>query len=531
MQQGQRFFLKKDVLYILKVHKWSLIFKVIIKEGKGIMPKGHDITGKMMPFKAPSKIDTMTKIICTIGPASNNEEIIRAFILEGMNVARINFSHGKREDHAETISLIREISQFYRREVAILVDLQGPKIRTNTFENDGITLENEALIDIIHSEEIGKPGIITTKFKPLIESSKVGEKILIDDGLIKLEVMSKESDRLKCKVIDGGFLKNNKGINLPATKLDIPALTEKDIEDVKFAMELDIDMVAMSFVRNHRDIRSLRRLIKSQGKDISIVSKIEKPEALEDIDNILLESNKIMIARGDLGVEIGNERVPGIQKQLIMKCIRRGIPVITATQMLESMTVNPRPTRAEASDVANAIFDGTDAVMLSGETAAGKYPVQSLKMMKRIIQDAESHPMLFHFDDWEIYDSSNSKLGMSIGKVACMMADQIKAQGISCLSDTGNAAIRITTQRPSIPVYMFSDRLHCVRRMCFVRGCHGVFLDSVPNSDNVFEVMEQKLLEKGYIQKGDQIIYTAGLPSLKRGSTNTVFVKKAGIDT
>ncbi len=471
---------------------------------------------------------TKTKIVCTLGPATNNPEMLTELINAGMNVARINFSHGERDEHAATIQMVRDVAEKYGKDVAILADLQGPKIRTNRFPGGSIELTTDSEVRIIHSDDEGSNGVITTNFGPLITDANVGDKILMDDGLIELAVIRKEEDALVCKVVFGGKLKDRKGINLPHTKLRIQALTEKDEADAKFVLPLNVDYIALSFVRSADDISVLRKLIYESGFSSRIVAKIEKPEAITNLNSILLASDGVMVARGDLAVEVGNEKVPGLQKLIIKQALSHGIPVITATQMLESMITNPTPTRAEASDVANAIFDGTDAVMLSGETAMGKFPIQTVEMMKKIIADAESKEMFFNFENWEILDSSRTKFGMSIAKAAMALARESGGKAFASYSHTGNAAIRITSQRPDIPVYVFTLCQETVRRMCLVRGAFGVYLGREPHGDMVFIDMERMLLSRQYIQKGDTVVYTSGIPAVSTETTNTIHVRIAG---
>ncbi len=472
---------------------------------------------------------TKTKIVCTIGPSTNSQEMIEKLIIAGMNVARVNFSHGEREIHGHTIRMIRETAKKFQTEVAILVDLQGPKIRTNKFSGGLLHLEKNAEVKIIYTKEEGREGVITTNFASLVTDTGIGEKILMDDGLIELRVERKEADSLVCKVMYGGNLKDRKGINLPNTKLNVSALTEKDEKDAVFALSLGIDYIALSFVRTANDIMVLRKIIDNSGQPTRIVAKIEKPEAIVNLNDILAISDAVMIARGDLAVEIGNERVPGLQKLIIKQALSHGIPVITATQMLESMIQNPTPTRAEASDVANAIFDGTDAVMLSGETAMGNYPIQTVEMMKKIIADAESREMFFNFDDWDILDSNKTKFGMSIAKAAMALAKESGAKAFGAYSHTGNSAIRLTSQRPDIPVYVFTSSLESVRRMCLVRGAFGIHLGRESHANSLFLDMEKILFAKNFIKNGDIIIYTSGIPAVSTETTNTIHVRIANL--
>ncbi|MGL4368616.1 MAG: pyruvate kinase, partial [Spirochaetota bacterium] len=468
-----------------------------------------------------------TKIVCTLGPSTNTPDMIENLIRAGMNVVRINFSHGTQEEHGATIRMVRDTAKKCGCEVAILADLQGPKIRTNRFPGGFITLEKGEEVKIIHSDSDGKKGVITTNFAPLITDVNEGETILMDDGMIKLSVIRKEPDALICSVVYGGALKDRKGINLPHTKLKVTAMTDKDRSDAQFVLPLGVDFIALSFVRSAEDVEVLRDVIHSSGYYAQIVAKIEKPEAIIDLNSILLASDAVMVARGDLAVEAGNEKVPGLQKLIIKQALSHGLPVITATQMLESMIQNPTPTRAEASDVANAIFDGTDAVMLSGETAMGKYPVETVEMMKKIILDAESKEMFFNFDDWSILDKNRTKFGMAVAKAATFMAKDAGAKAFGAYSHTGKAAIRLTAQRPSIPVYVFSTMIECVRRMNLVHGAYGIHIGRTPSPEKVFHDMEKILLKSEYIDEGDTVVYTTGIPMSETETTNTVHIRVA----
>jgi pyruvate kinase len=468
-----------------------------------------------------------TKIVCTIGPATSTPEMIEKLITAGMNVTRINFSHGEQETHGKTIEMIRNVAKKMGVDIAILADLQGPKIRTNRFPGGSIKLEKGAQIKIVASKDDGSEGIITTTFTNIITDAAEGDRILMDDGLLEIKVARKENDALICDIIHGGTLKDRKGINLPNTKLKVTAMTEKDESDARYAIKCNADYIALSFVRSASDIMELRKIIDDHKSSARIIAKIEKPEAIINLNSILQTSDAVMIARGDLAVETGNEKVPGLQKLIIKQALSHGIPVITATQMLESMIVNPTPTRAEASDVANAIFDGTDAVMLSGETAMGAYPIETVEMMKKIIVDAESKQMFFNFDDWEILDSNNTKFGMSIAKAAIRLGKDTGATAFGAFSHTGNAGIRITAQRPDIPVYIFSTCEETVRRVCLVRGAVGILLGRELHADHLFIDMEKILLTKGYITPGSTVVYTSGIPLISTETTNTIHVRIA----
>jgi pyruvate kinase len=442
-----------------------------------------------------------------------------------MDVARFNFSHGSHEEHAAGIRVVRDEAAKLGREVGILADLQGPKIRTNRFPGGAINLVDGEEVRIESSDADGAPGLITTRFEPLVRDSTPGDRVLMNDGLIELQVLRKEPGGLSCRIIHGGELRDRRGINLPFVKLDVRAMTEKDVADARFALAHDVDFLALSFVRSARDVFQLKDLIDEQARPVQAVAKIEKPEAIENLDAILRAADAVMVARGDLGVEMGIEKVPAVQKRIIREALCQGKPVITATQMLESMITSPRPTRAEASDVANAVFDGTDAVMLSGETSTGRFPVEAVKTMVEIVVEAEQQEVYFNFDDWDILDSSSSKQGMSLGKTARLFAEQMGAKALACLSDTGNAAIRLTTQRPQIPVYMFSTRLGSVRRMSLVRDAVAIHLQETLPPGRVFPMMEALLVQRGLVKSGDVVVYTAGISLTDAVATNTIHIR------
>lgn len=477
----------------------------------------------------------LTKIVATLGPSTETEEGISKIISAGVNVIRMNFSHGDYSFHTKVYNTVRKVAKDLGKEVAILCDLQGPKVRCGNFKDGKITLVRGETVKIQGSKELGSPGLITTSFLPLVERCKVGEPVLIDDGLIRLVVIEKKPNELVCKIEQGGPVSNHKGINLPQTDLGkLPALTEKDIEDAKFCLKnFENDFFALSFVRAPQDVLDLRKIIKDAGKTTKICAKIEKPEAIRNLDAILAVVDSVMVARGDLAVEVGVAKVPVLQKHIIRHARELGIPVITATQMLDSMTHNPTPTRAEASDVANAIFDGTDCVMTSGETAAGEFPQETIEMMQQIILETEfqmrekkDEQIAHRFDGKMQKDSSGKSIGFSIGLAAHVLADQCDACAFGCVSDTGNAAIRLSTSRPSIPIYVFTPNIATVRRMCLTRGAIGILLTSTPPAEEIFREMENKLKRVGVVKTGDTVVYTAGLPALEFATTNTVHVKQ-----
>jgi len=481
------------------------------------------------------------KIICTIGPASNSPDLIRELVIAGMNVARLNFSHGEHTDHLKAIQDIRDISGSLKKQITILQDLQGPKIRTGKLKDKSVKLiEGEQLI-ITSEELLGDERRVSTTYKELPKEVKSGTILLLDDGLMNVEVMESDGIDIKCKVVRGGILKSNKGINIPDLKLSTSALTEKDKEDLEFGVKNGVDYVALSFVREGSDVVYLKDLISQHtGRKVPTIAKIEKPQALERIDEILDASDGIMIARGDLGVELNIEKVPVIQKLLIKKANQKGKLVITATQMLESMIVNPSPTRAEVSDVANAIFDHTDAVMLSGETAAGKFPVETVKVMSKIVEQAErslskNHSPAADTDTQQKESLSESEfLGelnptslfenkqdysyfpQAISELASLASDYIKAKAIVVLTHEGNMARRISKGRPHCPIVALSPHESTRRKL----GMYwGVFTsnvidtgdrDSVTGFEDILKLVETSLVKMGFFQAGDPIVVVSG---------------------
>jgi pyruvate kinase len=480
-----------------------------------------------------------TKIICTIGPASNSLEKIIALIENGMNIARLNFSHGTHAEHAAVITTIREAIQVTGKHIAILQDLQGPKIRIGNLSKN-ILLKAGEKLRITTEDVIGNYEVVSTTYKEIADDVKTGDRILMDDGLLELRVISKTKTEVLTEVVIGGILKSHKGLNLPGVKVSIPSLTEKDLDDLDFGLEQNVDIVALSFVRSDMDVRDLVRKIKSKRKETWVVSKIEKPEALKNIDHIISESDAVMIARGDLGVELSTEDVPIWQKVIIAKCNALMKPVITATQMLETMTESPRPTRAEASDVANAVFDGTDVVMLSAETASGKYPVEAVRTMSQIINTVEIKSKDTHF--FSVENSIFNKMefagrerrghrrGMdeAISASAVQIAEDLNAKLIVVLTHSGQSAIKISKHRPVTPIVAITDKPTVVRLMNLVWGVEALLVETLFNTDESFHTIEHKLVEQGLAHVGDTVIYTLGIPLGNHGITNTIKVSSIG---
>ncbi len=456
-----------------------------------------------------------TKIVCTIGPASSPRKILRQLIMAGMDVARLNFSHGSHEGHEKVIHSVRALSAELDKPVAILQDLQGPKIRTGEFEGESVELKKNQEWIITTRRVKGGPGLISTTYRGIVNDLKKGDRILIDDGLMELTVLSKDKTQLYCKVVTGGVLGAHKGINLPGVTTRIPSLTKKDKEDLEAGIEAGVDYVALSFVRSARDVRALKGFLKKKKADIPVIAKIEKPQALQELEEILDACEGIMVARGDLGVELSPEKVPVAQKKMIRMANEKRKLVITATQMLESMTDHPRPTRAEASDVANAILDGTDAVMLSAETSIGQYPVQSVRMMKKIARETENN-----FAPKSFYGRKASNFPDAISEAACVAADDLGLKAIVAFSQSGFTVALISKYRPSVPIIAFPPDEVVQRRLALYWGVNARVIPDLTGTDDMIQTVEALLLEQRLARKGDRIAIIAGTPFNVKGTTN-----------
>lgn len=466
-----------------------------------------------------------TKIVCTLGPSSNTEETIESLLRAGMNVVRINFSHGTHEGHKKTISLVRKVAKKYKYSLPVLMDLQGPKIRVGQMKDGGQEIITGQLIKLTPDDIIGDENIIPIDYGGLVEDAEEGNQILIDDGLIELKIIKKHERDLTAKVVVGGLLKSRKGVNLPDVKISMASLTEKDIEDLEFGLSVGVDFVAMSFVRSARDIQDVISRIRARGSNAAIIAKIEKPEAVRVIDEIIEEADGIMVARGDLGIEIPSEQVPLIQKNIIERCRIAGKPVITATQMLDSMIINPRATRAESSDVANAVVDGTDAVMLSGETAAGKYPVEAVKTMVKIIQSVEENTSAIYYSlEYRKPDWKEKQVIESLAFSCVTLAENVDAKIISTITHSGNTAKRIAKFRPKVPIIAFTESQIVRRQLNLVWGVQSVKIDEIFDTDMSISMMENFLIDNGMVNDGDRVIIATGIPLAKRGRTNMIKV-------
>ncbi len=460
-----------------------------------------------------------TKILATIGPASNNYETIKSLAAAGANVFRLNFSHGSHEIHQEVINIIRRINEEDNLNLGILQDLQGPKIRVGEMENGGVEVKPGDNITITNDPVIGNAGLVSTVYQNLPNDVITGDRILIDDGNLEVVVIDTDGKNVNCTVIHGGILKSRKGINLPNTKVSAPSLTEKDIEDLSFGLSQEVDWIALSFVRSSEDIIDLRKRIEAEGKVCKIVAKIEKPEALENIDSIIEATDAIMVARGDLGVEVPMEIVPLWQKRIVEKCKLACKPVIIATQMMESMIVNPRPTRAETNDVANAVLDGADAVMLSAETASGKYPVNAVKAMSSIIRYLEENAEIYH-NLYKIPENEENFLSDNLILMAARLSRNVKAKAIVGITSSGFTGFRLASHRPSANIFIFTRNKNLITQMSLVWGVRAYLYSKQESTDATFEDIENTLKKDGFVKSGEVIINTASMPLASRGRTN-----------
>jgi pyruvate kinase len=459
------------------------------------------------------------KIICTIGPACNTEAMMRELLRLGMDIARLNFSHGTHEDHALHIQRLRRAAQREGRTICILQDLQGPKIRTGLLEqHKPVLLKTGTVVTITPEKVPGSATRISTTFPDLARELSPGARILLSDGLIELQVRSVRGKNVLCDVLNGGMLGESKGINLPGVPLSIPALTDKDRKDLEFGLRHGVDAVALSFVRTAADVSMVKRIIATHQSDVPVIAKLEKPQAIDHLEEILEVADGVMVARGDLGVEVAPEKVPVIQKHVIRRASAWRRPVITATQMLESMVENPRPTRAEASDVANAIFDGSDAVMLSAETASGKYPLESVSIMSRIVIEAESN-----VSDLGQFRRRRERRSLSVAETICESiahaAEDLPMGGIAIFTETGNTARMISKYRPKAPIYAFTHIAPVVQRMNLYWGVHPVRCPQARSAEQMVAIAEQDLVRRGILEPGEVLGVVAGTRQTS-GSTN-----------
>jgi len=467
-----------------------------------------------------------TKIVATVGPATMEEERLRAILQAGVDVVRINCSHGTTEQHRQIAQTVRKIASELNKPVALLWDLQGPRIRVAQLPQPLNLTEGSEVI--LTAEPNGVEGLVVPVEAPYLATSvKPGQRILIDDGRVELVTIHTDGVRVRCRVLRGGLVKSRKGINLPGAKLAVPILSEEDLRDLRNGIQMGTDFVALSFVRSAEDIETLRTAIQAHETEIPIIAKLERPEALDRLDEILKAADGVMVARGDLGVEMPPEEVPIAQKRIIAEANKHFVPVITATQMLESMMDSPRPTRAEASDVANAIFDGTDAVMLSGETAVGKYPVEAVTMMERIVCAAEKEL----FRRKPIYEGraeGEPSVAHAISDAACLAASDVNAKAIVVFTQSGFTALLVSKRRPKAPIIAFTPDEKVQRRLSLLWGVIPKFLPFTDSTDKLLAMMDERLLDEGLANKGDLVVIVAGIPTPAKGQANFLKIHKVG---
>ena len=463
-----------------------------------------------------------TKIICTLGPAVDNEDMIRALIRTGMNAARFNFSHGSHEEHLNRLNLLKSVRDSMGRPVAAILDTKGPEIRIRSFETKSISLEAGDSFTLTTREVQGNGSLVSVTYPELHKEVSVGQEILIDDGLVALKVEEINGQDIRCVVENGGALSANKSINIPGVHIHLPALTEKDVSDIRFGVENDFDFIAASFVRRAADVQAVREVLdRFGGQEVRIIAKIENQEGVDNIDEILEAADGIMVARGDLGVEIPAAKVPILQKQIIRKGLQAGKPVITATQMLDSMMRNPRPTRAEVSDVANAVFDGTSCVMLSGETAGGKYPLEALTAMVNIVEEAEQSIHYWRqFEKRRVIPASN--INDAITHTCCLTAKDLEAKAILAATNSGRTARMICRFRPACPVAALTMHEKVRRQLSICWGIIPFLTGEVTSTDRIFSLSAEVALKERLVQNGDTVVITAGVPLGKSGSTNLI---------
>lgn len=467
-----------------------------------------------------------TKIVATMGPASAKKDVLLAMIKAGVNICRLNFSHGRANDHKEVIDTIREINEQYKTNVGILADLQGPKIRIGLVKDGGIHLVNGTRINITTHECIGDDNQIYITYETFPQDVQRNEIILLDDGKIQMKVIeTNRLDTVVCEIMHGGILTSRKGVNLPNTKVSIPSLTEEDLENLKLALDWDVDWIGLSFVRTGQDIIDLKRIIAASGKAAKVIAKVEKPEAIDNIDEIIAATDGVMVARGDLGVEMPLEEVPLLQKMIARKCREASKPVIVATQMLESMITTPRPTRAEVNDVANSVLDGADAVMLSGETSVGEFPVIVIETMSKIIRNVEDLGYPFNTNKESNTDvSSPNYLSDAVCGSAVYLAEHTNAVGIVSMTLSGYTAFEISSYRPKASTYIFTSNKHLLNALSLVWGVRTFYYDQLESTDQTIADVNNILKAESLVLEGDVVINTAAVPIFKQGKTNMLKV-------
>ncbi|MBK7383996.1 MAG: pyruvate kinase [Flavobacteriales bacterium] len=475
-----------------------------------------------MPMNEPK-----TKIVATLGPASSSREVLRDMMLSGMDVCRLNFSHGSYDFYTELIGTIRSLNEELGINTAILADLQGPKLRVGAMANGPIELADGSELVITTDNVEGKPGLVSTSYAQFPRDVKPGELVLLDDGKLRLEVIATDGKKtVTTRVINGGILSANKGVNLPNTKVSLPCLTEKDLADLDFALEHDVDWIGLSFVRSARDIIELKGVISQREKHARVVAKIEKPEALLEIDEIIRESDALMVARGDLGVEIPMEKVPLVQKDIIKRCLAQHRPVIVATQMMESMITSITPTRAEVNDVANAVLDHADAVMLSAETSVGKYPVDVVKAMNKILLEMETSDSMFNTPQPDL-EENDRMVTDAICMAAVRMSAAIDIQAIVTMTHSGYTAFKISSMRPKARIFAFTSNPRILNMLNLVWGVRAVYYDKTVSTDHTIADIKHLLRARKFVQKGDLVVNIASMPIAEQGMANMLKLSEA----
>jgi pyruvate kinase len=470
-----------------------------------------------------------TKIVATLGPASSSKELLQKMFIAGVDVCRLNFSHSTYEEHEKLIQTIRQLNHELNTHVPILADLQGPKIRIGQVENDAVELKEENTILITTKECIGTAEKVYLSYNTFPKDVKAGETILIDDGKLGLKVLStNDKDEVIARIEHGGILSSHKGVNLPDTAISLPCLTEKDKNDLQFILDHDIEWIGLSFVRSAQDIITLKKIISQHKSSFKprIIAKIEKPEAIKEMNQIIEAADGIMVARGDLGVEIPLQNVPMIQKTLVKKCMSAGKPVIIATQMMESMITNFRPTRAEVNDVANSVMDGADAVMLSGETSVGRYPVAVIETVQKILQQVEKFEGIYYKHSFRQNENTDRNITDAVCFNACEMAQQVNAKAIVGLTHTGYTAFKISSHRPKAGIFIFTNDLQLLNTLNLIWGVRGFYYDKFINIEQTIDEIKQILIREGYLHNGDLVINTGGTPVCLKSMTNMIKLSK-----
>lgn len=467
-----------------------------------------------------------TKIVATIGPSSASKDMLRSMIEEGMNIARINFSHGQHSSHLEVIETIRELNVELNCHVGILADLQGPKIRLGEVKNDAVEISEGEELNITTGECDGGETCVHITYPAFPKDVSAGDRILINDGKLVVEAISSDGkESVKTKVIHGGLLESRKGVNLPNTRISMPSLTQKDRDDLEFALLHDVEWIGLSFVRSAEELIELRHLIANAGKTSRIISKIEKPEAVQELDAIIRESDAVMVARGDLGVEVPMQQVPVIQKMIVKKCLDHCKPVIIATQMMESMIESPQPSRAEVNDVANSVMDGADALMLSGETSVGQHPDQVVKAMRSIIGYIESYEDIY-FRKLSPLKRPDRDISDAICHNSVSLAKEVGAKGIVTMTNSGYTAYRISSYRPKTNIFVFTDNRALLNTVALAWGVRGFYYDKYVSTDHTIADIMFKLKREGYVNQGDMIVNIASMPIREKGQSNMLKLSK-----